>query len=202
MHALVGYPTTGHTLLRTVGRRCMELAGWRFVGALPDLPKFALIIAPHTSNWDFMIGLAAKLALDLRANWFGKETLFRGILGRFMRVIGGRPVKRDSSEGVVAEVASVFGAEERFVLVVTPEGTRRRVTRWRTGFYHIARAARVPIVPVAFDWQRKEIVFHPPFHPTGELGRDLAALRALYRSEMAHHPENFASGADARSLAG
>jgi 1-acyl-sn-glycerol-3-phosphate acyltransferase len=179
-----------------MGRGAMRMAGWRFAGSLAELPKFVLIIAPHTSNWDFMIGLAAKLALDLEAHWFGKEALFRGPLGVFMRLIGGRGVKRESSEGVVAELAAMFEAEERFVLVITPEGTRKRVTRWRTGFYHIARAAGVPIVPVAFDWGRKEIVLHPPFTPTGDLGRDLAALRALFWPAMAFHPESFASGAE------
>jgi 1-acyl-sn-glycerol-3-phosphate acyltransferase len=183
-------------MLQAVGRRAMRLAGWRFSGTLAALPKFVLIVAPHTSNWDFMIGLAAKLALDLEAHWFGKEALFRGPLGMFMRLIGGRGVKRESSEGVVAELAEMFEGEERFVLVITPEGTRKRVTRWRTGFYHIARAAGVPIVPVAFDWGRREIVLHPPFTPTGDLGRDLATLRALFWPSMAYHPEGFASGGE------
>ena len=185
------YPTTGHHGLRAIGRLAMRISGWRFDGALPELPKFVLIVAPHTSNWDFMVGVAAKFALELEVHWFGKESLFRGPLGVVLRIIGGRPVKRDTSEGVVAEVAAMFAAEERFILALAPEGTRKRVESWRTGFYHIARAAGVPIVPVAFDWSRKEIVIRAPFVPTGDVARDMAALRAPYRPEMARDPRNF-----------
>lgn len=189
---VVGYPTTGHRGLQAVGRLVMRLFGWRFNGSLPDLPKFVLIVAPHTTNWDFIVGLFAKFALALEVHWFGKESLFHGPLGRFMRIIGGRPVKRETSEGVVAEVAAMFAAEKRFLLALAPEGTRKRVTHWRTGFYHIAVAAGVPIVPVAFDWSRREVVIFAPFRPTGDVDADLAALRALYRPEMAFDPRGFA----------
>ncbi len=188
------YPTTGHHRLRAIGRLAMRLIGWRFAGDLPALPKFVLIVAPHTSNWDFIIGVAAKFALELEVHWFGKDSLFRGPLGAVMRIIGGRPVKRETSEGVVAEVAAMFNAEERFILALAPEGTRKRVESWRTGFYHIARAAGVPIVPVAFDWSRRQIIINRPFEPTGDTERDMASLRSMYRPEMAYEPRNFIAG--------
>jgi 1-acyl-sn-glycerol-3-phosphate acyltransferase len=185
------YPRTGHRRLAAVGRWAMRLTGWTFAGELPPLPKFVLIVAPHTSNWDFMIGLAAKLALQLEAHWFGKDALFRWPLGILMRRIGGRPIHRDHSEGVVGQVADTLRSEPRFILVITPEGTRKRVDHWRTGFYHIARAAGVPVVPVAFDWGRKEIRIMTPFEPSGDADADIAALHSLYDPAMAFSPKNF-----------
>jgi 1-acyl-sn-glycerol-3-phosphate acyltransferase len=178
----------------------MRLTGWRFVGALPELPKFVIIVAPHTSNWDFPTGLWALFALDLKSHWFGKDTLFRPPLGYLMRMINGRPVRRDSPEGVVAQMAAQVSAEQQFVLAIAPEGTRKSVDHWRTGFYRIAEAAGVPIVPVAFDWHRKEIRIHAPVQPSGNLEADVAAMQALYNPEMARHPQGFwrarALGAD------
>jgi 1-acyl-sn-glycerol-3-phosphate acyltransferase len=169
----------------------MRLSGWRIVGALPALPKFIIVVAPHTSNWDFVVGVMAMFALDLRIHWFGKDTLFRPPLGALFLRLGGRPINRGTHEGVVAEMASIVRAEPKFLLAVTPEGTRKRVTQWRTGFYRIAEAAGVPIVAVWFDWSRKEIGIAPPFAPTGDLPGDLERIQARYRPEMARHPENF-----------
>ena len=169
----------------------MRLTGWTFVGALPELPKFVIIVAPHTSNWDFFAGLWALFALDLKSHWFGKASLFRPPLGWLMRAINGRPVKRDTPEGVVAEMAAVVRAEEQFVLTITPEGTRKSVDHWRSGFYHIALAAHVPIVPVIFDWSRREIRITAPIYPSGNLGADVGVMQSLYHPEMARHPEGF-----------
>jgi 1-acyl-sn-glycerol-3-phosphate acyltransferase len=160
-------------------------------GELPPLPRFVIIVAPHTSNWDFPVGLAALFALDLDAHWFGKDSIFRGIFGTMLRALGGRPVRRETPEGVVAEVAATLRAEPEFILALAPEGTRKRVTHWRTGFYRIAEAANVPIVPVAFDFSRKEIIIHAPFPVTGDLASDIAKLQALYRPEMGRHPSGF-----------
>ncbi|MEO7457917.1 MAG: lysophospholipid acyltransferase family protein [Gemmatimonadaceae bacterium] len=191
-----GYPSARHPLLRTIGRTMMRLGGWKVAGEIPPIPKFVLIVAPHTSNWDFIVGVFVKFALEVETHWFGKDSLFHGPLGAFMRMIGGRPVHRDSHEGVVAEVAAMFAAEDRFMLALAPEGTRRRVDHWRTGFYHIARAAGVPIVPVAFDWSRREVRILPTFQPTGDTDGDIARLQALYRPEMGYTPSNFvAAGA-------
>lgn len=169
----------------------MRLTGWTFAGMLPEIPKFVIVIAPHTSNWDFITGLWALFALDLKTHWFGKDSLFRPPMGVLMRMINGRPVRRDSPEGVVAEVAAAVRAEPEFALTITPEGTRKSVDHWRTGFYRIAEAAGVPIVPVAFDYGAHEIRIHAPLHPSGSLEADVAAMQALYRPEMARHPEGF-----------
>lgn len=174
-----------------LGRAMMRTSGWRFRGALPELPKFIIVVAPHTSNWDFFVGLAALFALDLQAHWFGKASLFVGPMGTVMRLIRGRPIRRESSEGVVAQVAAAVRAEPEFVLAITPEGTRAAVDHWRTGFYRIAEAAGVPIVPISFDWSRREIGINTPVYPSGNLEADVAAMQLLYLPEMARHPKGF-----------
>ncbi len=148
-------------------------------------------MAPHTSNWDFIVGVGGLFALDIDAHWFGKESLFHGPLGWMMRRLGGRPVRRDTPDGVVAEMAAAVRAEPKFLLALAPEGTRRQVDEWRTGFYHIARAADVPVVPVWFDWSRRVIGVHAPLRMTGALDADLRQLRALYHPAMARNPAGF-----------
>ena len=185
-------PSPGRSALGALlGTAALRVARWRIVGDFPPLPKFVVVVAPHSSNWDFFVGVAARFALDVDAHWLGKHTLFRWPLGPVLRRLGGRPVRRDAPEGVVAAVAGMLRAEPRFVLALAPEGTRCRVAQWRTGFWHIARAAEVPIVPVAFDWSRREIVIGEPVWPTTDLAADVAALQARYRAEMARYPENF-----------
>jgi 1-acyl-sn-glycerol-3-phosphate acyltransferase len=150
-----------------------------------------LIVAPHTSNWDFPTGLWVKLAMHMGARFVGKHTLFRFPLGVFMRWLGGVPVDRGAAAGFVGEAARAVRESERMTLVIAPEGTRRRTEKWKSGFYRIAMEAGVPIVPAGFDYPRKVVFFAPPFLPTGDYERDLAALRRLYRPEMAVRPENY-----------
>jgi 1-acyl-sn-glycerol-3-phosphate acyltransferase len=184
-------PRRRSPLLRAVGAWLLRVAGWRFRGAVPRLPKFVFIVAPHTSNWDFIIGVAAMFAMDLRIHWLGKDSLFRGPMGRLLRWIGGRPVKRDVAEGVVRDVVATIAAEPEFILALAPEGTRQRVEEWRTGFYRVAEAAGIPIVPVWLDYSRREIGIGEPLTPSGALDTDLAALQALYSAAMARYPAQF-----------
>jgi 1-acyl-sn-glycerol-3-phosphate acyltransferase len=184
-------PRRGSAFLQNVGRTALRLAGWRIVGDVPRLPKFVLVVAPHTSNWDFFVGVAAMFALDLRANWLGKASLFIEPMGSVLRWLGGRPVRRDSPEGVVGDVAALVRSSPQFILALAPEGTRKRVDQWRTGFYRIAEATGMPIVPVWFDWSRREIGLGAPLAPTGDMSSDLATLQRNYRAEMGRYPENF-----------
>ena len=147
---------------------------------LPDEPRLVAIVAPHTSNWDFPLGLLVKWALGIRASFLGKHTLFKPPLGWFMRRWGGIAVDRRSANNVVAQMLEEFRRHDRLLLVIAPEGTRKRVAEWKTGFYHIAYGARVPIVCVAFDWGRRVIRFGPTMRPTGNAQRDVAELRAAY----------------------
>ena len=184
-------PRRGSRLLRQLGRAGLALARWRIVGDVPAVPKFVAIVAPHTSNWDFPVGVLVMFALDLKVHWFGKDTLFRSPLGPVFRRLGGRPVNRETPEGVVDEMAAIVRAEAQFILALAPEGTRKRVARWRTGFYHIAERTGTPIVPVSLDWATRTVTIGAPLHPTGDLEADLAVLQQSYRREMARVPAAF-----------
>jgi 1-acyl-sn-glycerol-3-phosphate acyltransferase len=174
-----------------VGRFMMGIRGWRVEGGIPDIPKMVLIVAPHTSNWDFLTGLWVKLAMRLGARFVGKHTLFRGPVGVFMRWLGGVPVDRSAAAGFVEETARAVLESERMTVVVAPEGTRKRTDRWKSGFYRIATTAGVPIVLAGFDYPRKVILFGPLFQPTGDYEKDLAELQSHYRAGMALKPENY-----------
>jgi len=174
-------------LARWFGRTLLRLGGWRMVGSFPDLPKVVLIGAPHSSNWDGVWGFAAKLALGLDIRILGKHQLFWWPLGPLLRRLGVIAVNRSAPQGVVEQLAARFADSERFWLGIAPEGTRKPVERWKTGFWKIARAARVPVLPAYFHYPERVIGIGPPFHPSDDLAADLAALRAWYRPWQGRH---------------
>lgn len=184
-------PRRGNALTRRLADLALRLTGWRFEGALPDLPKFLIIVAPHTSNWDFMVGVMAMYALGIRGTFLGKHTLFRWPLGPFMRFLGGVPVDRTSPADVVEQSVAFIARSDRVIFVLSPEGTRRRLDKWKTGFWRLAHGASIPIVPVAFDFSRRCFVLNPPFTTTGDLEADLSVLRSHFRSTMALKPANY-----------
>lgn len=182
----------GNWFLRWLMIGLMRLSGWRFTGEdFPDLRKFVLIVAPHTSNWDFVVGVRAMYALGIRGTFLGKDTLFRFPLGILMRFLGGFPVDRTTQSDVVTQTADLARRLDKAIIALSPEGTRRRVDRWRSGFYWIAVAAALPILPVAFDFPRKAIHIYPVFTPTGNAEQDVAYLRSLFRAEMAYDPSKY-----------
>ena len=182
-----GFPRRGNAFSRGLGRALLGLAGWRIAGAFPALPKFVLIVAPHTSNWDFFIGVAGMLATGLRANWLGKHTIFRFPITPVLRWLGGEPVDRSAPQGIVAAAVAHFRHRAQWVLALSPEGTRRGVA-WKTGFHRIAMGADVPIVPVWFDYRSRTIGIGAPVALRGDESVDIARLRALYHRDMARHP--------------
>lgn len=184
-------PRRGGLLPANAGRLVLTIMGWRFEGEVPDRPRLVAFVAPHTSNWDFVVGLAAAFALRLRVRFLGKDTLFRPPLGWFMRWAGGIPVKRDSPEGVVEAAVASFREEAPFYLAIAPEGTRRRVERFKTGFWRIARAGEVPVWTVALDWSRKVVRLDPAYETTPDLDADLRALQGRFRAAMARRAENY-----------
>ena len=165
---------------RAVGRSVMWAAGWSFAGSVPDVAKAVLIVAPHTSNWDFVIGAAGMLALDLDLRFLGKHTLFKGPMGVLMRVLGGIPLDREHSSGVVDEMADRIKSSDHLLLALAPEGTRGEVTRWKTGFHGIARAAEVPILAVTLDYGRRQIRFREVFMPSQDVEADVAELQRFF----------------------
>lgn len=188
------YPRRGSRFGPKLARRLLARAGWRVAGALPPCPRFVVIVAPHTSSWDFIAAVLAMLATDLRISWLGKHTIFRFPFGPLLRWLGGVPVDRSAPGRTVSAAVEQFRARQQWVLGLSPEGTRRRVDRWKSGFHRIAVGAGVPIVPVWIDYGAREVGIGAPFSPSLDEAADVAALRALFRKEMARHPERFADG--------
>jgi 1-acyl-sn-glycerol-3-phosphate acyltransferase len=173
-------PRRGNAFSRLLGRSALAAAGWRIEGEFPHRPKMIAIVAPHTSNWDFVLGISAVFALGLRVRFLGKHTLFRPGIGWLMRWFGGTPVVRETPQGAVTQAVAMIESERSVLLAVAPAGTRTRGTPWRSGFYHIAHAARVPILPIAFDGERRAIRLFAPLETNGDYETDLPRLMALY----------------------
>jgi 1-acyl-sn-glycerol-3-phosphate acyltransferase len=186
-----GLPRRGNGFSRALGRTALRLFGWRIVGRLPNVPKCVAIAAPHTSNWDFLLGVSAMFALGVRVDWIGKDTLFRGPSGPLMRFLGGMPIARMESEGVVAQIVEAMNGRDRYILGLAPEGTRKRVERWKTGFYHVAAQAGVPILLVYFDYEDRTVGLGPTFEATGDIERDMAEIQHFYRGKAGKHPAQF-----------
>ena len=182
-------PRRNRRVLQRVALAGLRLMRWRVVGEFPDLRKFVIIVAPHTSNWDFIVGLFVKFALTLDASFLAKHQLFRRPFGTLFRYWGGIPVVRSPASDMVDQIVAQFRRRRQLFLAIAPEGTRKPVPRWRSGFYHIAREAHVPILLVALDWRRKGVRFGPTVRPDGPSGRmpsaeaerEIEHIRTLYR---------------------
>ena len=175
-----------------IGRFVLRLRGWTIEGEFPDIPKLVMAFAPHTSNWDFPTGRWFKLALRLEVRFVAKHTLFRWPLAALLRWLGGIPVDRRAAAGFVGEIAGRVREAGKIVLVVAPEGTRRRTEKWKSGFYRIAQEARVPILLLRFDYPGRRVLLGPLVWPTGDYEADLALLRSHVAARMALRPENYA----------
>jgi 1-acyl-sn-glycerol-3-phosphate acyltransferase len=151
-------------------------------------PKCVLIVAPHTSNWDFVMGFLAYLAMQIDASWLAKHTALAGFWGRLGRHFGGIPVDRRKPGDVVEACIAAFSSPRGRIIVITPEGTRSRVEEWKRGYHRIALAAGVPIVPAAIDFKARCVRFGPPVQPTADVEADERTLRAFFRAEMAKRP--------------
>ena len=182
-------PRRGRRVLQRVALAGLRLTNWRVVGEFPDLRKFVIIVAPHTSNWDFVAGLFCDLALDLDAVWLAKHTIFVGPFGSWLKSLGGIPVVRSASHNVVSQVAAEFARRERMILAIAPEGTRSKVEAWKSGYWHIARAAGVPIVPVGLDFVRRAAVIGPLRITTDSLEEDEAVLKAFFADITPKNPD-------------
>ena len=166
----------------------LAVTGWRPEGARPAAAKYVLIAAPHTSNWDLLYLLALAAVFDVDVRWMGKHTLFRWPLGAAMRALGGIPIRRHRNENVVQAMARAFAECDALALVVPAEGTRSHAPYWKSGFYHIARAAGVPVVMGYLDYPRRRGGFGPALVPSGDVVADMERIRAFYADKVGRHP--------------
>ncbi len=172
-----------------IGKIAYKLSGWKTEGEFPDLPKSVVIVAHHTSNWDLPVGLMASFIFRMKAYWIGKHTLFRWPIGGLLKRLGGIPVNRNKTENIVDQVVEVFRERSEFMLVVTPEGTRKKVERWKSGFYRIAKEAEVPIVCAYLDYKRKVTGIGPVIFPNEDREEALRKIREFYDKVTAKFPE-------------
>lgn len=166
-----------------------KLMGWELLGEFPDIPKCVIMVAPHTSWMDFVVGLLVRKIVNQKINFIGKKSLFKPPFGWWFRWLGGTPVDRKKNEDTVASVARIFEEQDEFRLALSPEGTRKKVKTWRTGFYYIAKSARVPIVMVAFDFGKKEVKISPPVYTTADKQADFKAYYKFYKGVQGKIPE-------------
>ena len=175
-----------------LGRMILGAFGWKTVGGPPaDCPKYVLVAAPHTSNWDFPFTVATFWKLRVKLHWVGKRTLFKPPFGGFFRALGGISVDRRSSQNLVQQLAARFAEAEHLVVAVPVEGTRQRQEYWKSGFYHIALAANVPVVLGSLDFPNKLAILGPAIHLTGDMKADMDRIRAFYADKTGKHPEWF-----------
>lgn len=177
-------------LLRFISIGILKLIGWTAAGKELDHQKFVLIAAPHTSNWDFPLMLLVVLKLRLRVYWMGKHTLFPFPFGGMMKWLAGIPIDRKKSHNVVKQIVREFKANDDLVVLIPPEGTRSKVSEWKSGFYHIARMSDVPIMLGYVDADRKTAGLADFYTPTGDTDKDMLNIRAFYEDKKGIRAEN------------
>jgi 1-acyl-sn-glycerol-3-phosphate acyltransferase len=176
------------TWLHYVARFFMRLAGWHIDGRLPDIPKYVLIGAPHTSNRDFILFLGVIFTLRANVKFMGKAELFRRPYGWFFYYCGGIPVDRKKSTGLVEQMVKASNESKNFILTIAPEGTRHQVAEWKRGFYHIAKEAKIPIVFGAVDGKHKEVRIGQVFHPTNDIEDDMKTIQGYFAGVVGINP--------------
>lgn len=178
-------------MFSALSKLIMWLWGWKITGQYPhDLPKVIVAVAPHTSWWDFPLGVLTNSAGKCHANYLGKHTLFQPPFGFIFRWLGGIPVERSKNHNMVADTVAAFKANPRIHLVIAPEGTRKKVTKFKTGFYHIARLTGSPICLCKFDWATREVFFDPIlFHPTDNEEADIQYIWNYFKGIKGANPE-------------
>ncbi len=173
---------------KLIARFIYRLIGWKVQGTVPPIKKFVAIAAPHTSGWDFPIGMLGSYILGIKFTFFGKKELFDGPFGFLFRALGGIGVDRFSKHGVVEQAVEQFNQHDEFILAMAPEGTRQYVAEWRKGYYYIALGAGVPIVLCYIDFAEKVVGIGPTFYPTGNYEKDFEEIKNFYRHKKGRHP--------------
>lgn len=173
------------------GRTGLRLLGWHFEGQFSSEPRLIICGGPHTSNWDFVLAMLAVMALDMKANWLAKHTIFKPPVRKLFFWLGGIPLDRTNPAGVVEQVATEIRQSEQIIIGIMPEGTRKKVEKFKTGFLRMAHAAGCPVMPGALDYQRKAIVFGEAFAAREDFEQQAAEVQDYYRQFHPKHPEKF-----------
>lgn len=177
---------------KSISRALLKLAGWTPFPFQEEVPKCVICVAPHTSNWDFVLGKLFYYSIGQDANFLIKKEWFFFPFNYIFNWMGGVPVDRRKKTSVTDQMVAEFGRRKQLHLAVTPEGTRKRTEEWKKGFYFIALNANVPILLAFFDYAKKELGIKAVFHPTGNVEEDIKRIRGYYNDVTACHPENFA----------
>lgn len=183
-------PQGGNRFSGWFGRSLLKLTGWRIDGQLPQRSKMVIAVAPHTSNWDFFLGIAVLFALRIRIRFLGKHTIFVPVIKQLLEWLGGIPVDRRSAHGLVDQVTAQFNQNQKMILAVAPEGTRSRVYPWKTGFLAIAHKAKVPVVLIGFDFKHKSVRIGPSIMTSGDFNQDMNKVYGFFSIMPAKYPEN------------
>lgn len=180
-------------MLKFLSLLFLKIIGWKITGEMPvGLKKCILIAAPHTSGWDFLIGRAGFYSLGIRKiKFLIKQEMFKFPLGFFIKSMGAIPVDRSRNTNAINAISKMFAENENFLLMITPEGTRKYTTNWKKGFYYIAETAGVPIVLTFVDYAKKEGGIGPTLYPSGNYEEDFKIITDFYKSKTARYPENF-----------
>ena len=183
-------PGRVNIILHVIGVLFLKMLGWRVESEPPKVSKYVVIVAPHTSNWDFPLALAISWQYRMKGAWLGKDQIFGWpVLKWIFKKTGGIPVHRGTCQGLVDQAVKVFHERDTLILALAPEGTRAKVEYWKAGFYHIALAAGVPIALGYLDFKRKAGGFGPLYYPTGDVEKDLAFIRDFFDTITPRHPE-------------
>lgn len=177
-------------MLKFLSKKILKLAGWELEIVLPKEKKFVLIGAPHTSNWDFPLALLAFWTVDLKIFWVAKIQMFWGPLHYLFTFLGGIPIDRKSSQGFIEQITKRFDQADEMVLTISPEGTRSKTERWKSGFYHIATAANVPICLAYVDYSNKKLGFSQVLYPSGDIDTDMKIITEFYQNIKGKRPHS------------
>jgi|TARA_B100001063_G_scaffold19268_1_gene14856 1-acyl-sn-glycerol-3-phosphate acyltransferase len=183
--------TQRNRLFSFVGTSLLSITGWKVSGQIPDMKKLLVVLAPHTSNWDFVYGMALILSLKIKIYWLGKHSIFKKGVTRLLKSLGGIPVNREDAKNTINDVLEIAKREGGILIGLSPEGTRKKAEKWKSGFLRIAQSMECPILLVAIDYPSKEISFRELFHPTGDNQRDIEYLKKYYKDFIGKIPEYF-----------
>lgn len=183
-------------ILHQIGKFLLYLTGWKIEGTLPNVKRIVVVSAPHTSNWDFVYGMMILFGIDINAKYLIKKSAFVPIFRTILNRLGGIPVDRNNPELLVQTIADYSKNNEGVLIVVTPEGTRKKVIKWKTGFLRIAKISNSIIIPMGLDYPTKTFRLEKAFNPTGDNEKDILALKYIFKDYRGRHPSRHLSPSD------